>query len=82
MASMYHEMKTGRSNDSNEEYKKLSQVTYRHPLSSHEEIRRASEQTSPQVARAVGDTQKWDNTANWAVAAAQFAVFISSPKLG
>ena len=31
-----------------------SQVSYRHPLSSNQEIRRASEQTSPQVARAVG----------------------------
>jgi hypothetical protein len=50
------------------------QVSYRHP-SSDEEIRRASEQTSPQVARAVGHTQRWDRAADWAVAAAQSAVF-------
>ena len=37
-----------------------SQVSYRHPLSSHHEFRRAGEQTSPQVARAAGATQKWD----------------------
>ena len=37
-----------------------SQVSYRHPLSSNKEIRRAGEQTSPQVARAVGQPQKWD----------------------
>ena len=38
-----------------------SQVSYRHPLSSNQEIRRASEQTSPQVARAAGHTRRRDD---------------------
>ncbi len=37
-------------------------------------IRRASEQTSPQVARAVGRPRRRDRAADWAVAAAQSAV--------
>ncbi len=38
--------------------------------------RRASEQTSPQVARAIGLPAR-DHTADWAVAAAQSAVFLT-----
>ena len=37
---------------------KTTQVSYRPSISSDQEIRRASEQTSPQVARAVGQTRK------------------------
>ncbi|MBC55794.1 MAG: transcriptional regulator MraZ [Confluentimicrobium sp.] len=37
-----------------------SQVSYRHPLSPNTKIRRASEQTSPQVACVAGHPQRWD----------------------
>ena len=39
---------------------KKEQVSYRHPLSSDDEIRRAGEQTSPQVARAAGLSRRRD----------------------
>src|SRR6056297_2944382 len=47
-------MRTGTKRGSKTPKKLPSQVSYRHPLSSNKEIRRASEQTSPQVARGVG----------------------------
>jgi len=51
-------MRTGISGSKEPQTKEPSQVSYRHPLSSKLEIRRASEQTSPQVARAVGHPER------------------------
>jgi len=54
-----------------------SQVSYRHPHSLNDKIRRASEQTSPQVARAVGPPGDGTRAADRTVAAVRSAVFYS-----
>jgi hypothetical protein len=55
-----HTMRTGTKRGKKTPKQLPSQVSYRHPASSKQEIRRAGEQTSPQVARAVGHAARRD----------------------
>ena len=56
------------------------QVSYRHTSFINTEIRRAGEQTSPQVARAAGHPASRDSAADRRMAALRSAAFISGER--